>query len=356
MRKTSERIRNLISERQDFLATEVTNRQWKRRADLKLRYGKQGHSKCLEDARYHLRYLAEAVGAEETALFTDYVAWAKVMLNSRNIPPEDLVSNLEVLRDVLRDNLPDRFAKIVVSYIDTGLQRLSDVTLVQPTFLDDGQPLADLAKRYLSALLRYERHIAATMIMEAVKSKISVKEIYFHVFERCQHEIGRLWQSNMVSVAQEHYCNAATQLVMSQLFPYIFRSDKKSNSTIVAACVSGELHELGARMLCDFLEMEGWNTIYLGANVPTAGIVDVLRKTNSNVLAISASMTYHIAAVRDVIVAVRSVVPKAKILVGGYAFRVAPSLWKDVGADHSPKDASEAIILLKKIEDAIPSL
>jgi hypothetical protein len=39
----------------------------------------------------------------------------------------------------------------------------------------------------------------------------------------------------------------------------------------VAACVSGELHEIGVRMLCDLLEMEGWNTIYLGANVPTAG-------------------------------------------------------------------------------------
>ena len=73
----------------------------------------------------------------------------------------------------------------------------------------------------------------------------------------------------------------------------------------MAACVSGELHEIGARMLCDLLEMEGWNTIYLGANVPTAGIVDVLRDNHSNILAVSASMTFHIPAVREVIAAVR---------------------------------------------------
>ena len=30
----------------------------------------------------------------------------------------------------------------------------------------------------------------------------------------------------LYSVAQEHYCTASTQLIMSQLYPYIFRSDR----------------------------------------------------------------------------------------------------------------------------------
>src|ERR1035438_10652252 len=87
-------------------------------------------------------------------------------------------------------------------------------------------------------------------------------------------------------------------------------------------------------MLCDLLEMEGWNTIYLGANVPTAGIVDVLRDLHSNILAVSASMTFHIRAVREVIAAVRLASPATRILVGGYAFKIASSLWRDVGADY----------------------
>jgi len=184
-----------------------------------------------------------------------------------------------------------------------------------------------------------------------VKNKVSIKEIYCHVFEPCQYEIGRLWQSNVVSVAQEHYCTASTQLIMSQLYPYIFRSDRTFRGIIVAACVSGELHEMGARMLCDLLEMEGWNTIYLGANVPTAGIVDVLRDSHSDILAVSASMTFHIPSVREVIAAVRLASPATRILVGGYAFKIAPNLWRDVGADYWTKDASEAISLIGRLDD-----
>ena len=104
-------------------------------------------------------------------------------------------------------------------------------------------------------------------------------------------------------------------------------------------------------MLCDLLEMEGWNTIYLGANVPTAGIVDVLRDNHSNILAISASMTFHIRAVREVIAAVRLASPETRILVGGYAFKIAPSLWRDVGADYWTKDASDAISLIGGLDD-----
>jgi methanogenic corrinoid protein MtbC1 len=100
--------------------------------------------------------------------------------------------------------------------------------------------------------------------------------------------------------------------------------------------------------------MEGWNTIYLGANVPTAGIIDVLRNSNWNVLAISASMTFHIPAVREVITSVRSASPSAKILVGGYAFKVAPHLWSQVGADHWTKDALEAVSLLRRYDEANP--
>jgi MerR family transcriptional regulator, light-induced transcriptional regulator len=159
-------------------------------------------------------------------------------------------------------------------------------------------------------------------------------------------------QANIVSVAQEHYCTAATQLIMSQLYPYIFRADRSSRGTIVATCVSGELHEIGARMLCDLLEMEGWNTIYLGANVPAAGVVGILRDNHCNILAVSASMTFHIPAVRETIKAVRAACPETKILFGGYAFKIAPNLWRNVGADYWTRNASEAISLIGGLADA----
>jgi methanogenic corrinoid protein MtbC1 len=256
--------------------------------------------------------------------------------------------------DVLGKQLPSSMQTRAVDYVKSAIGSLT-LANDNSSFLDPAQPLADLAHQYLSALLRYDRHSASTLILGAVENKVSIREIYCHVFEPCQYEIGRLWQTNIVSIAQEHYCTASTQFIMSQLYPYIFRSDRTVRGTIVAACVSGELHEIGARMLCDLLEMEGWNTIYLGANLPTAGIVDVLRVNHSNILAVSASMTFHIRAVREVIAAVRLASPEVRILVGGCAFRIAPNLWRDVGADYCTKDATDAISLIEGLDDTMVS-
>jgi methanogenic corrinoid protein MtbC1 len=350
MPKALETTRDFIADRQEDLAREIVERHWKLRPALEQRYGKNGMARCLEDARYHLRYLCEAVGAGEPALFVHYATWAKTMLLARNIPVEDLVANLQVMLDVLGKKLPAPMQMPAVDYVKSAIGSLT-LANDNSSFLDPGQPLAELAHQYLSALLRYDRHSASALILAAVENKVSIMEIYCQVFEPCQYEIGRLWQSNIVSVAQEHYCTASTQLIMSQLYPYIFRADRTFRGTIVAACVSGELHEIGARMLCDLLEMEGWNTIYLGANVPAGGIVDVLRDNHSDILALSASMTFHIRAVREVIAAVRSARPATRILVGGYAFKIAPNLWRNVGADYWTKDASDAISVIGGLDD-----
>jgi len=350
MSEPLETTRDFIIERHEDLAREIVEGHWKLRPALEQLYGKQGRARCLEDARYHLRYLSEAVGAGEPALFVHYATWAKTMLLARNIPVEDLVANLEVMLDVLAKELPPSMQIPAVDYLKSAIGSLT-LANDNSSFLDPGQPLAELAHQYLSALLRYDRYSASTLILGAVENKVSIKEIYCHVFEPCQYEIGRLWQSNIASVAQEHYCTASTQLIMSQLYPHIFRTDRTFRGTIVAACVSGELHEIGARMLCDLLEMEGWNTIYLGANVPAGGIVDVLRDNHANILALSASMTFHIRALREVIAAVRLASPATRILVGGYAFKSAPNLWHNVGADYWRKNASDAISLIDGLDD-----
>lgn len=218
------------------------------------------------------------------------------------------------------------------------------------SFIADGAPLATLARHYLDALLHGERHTASRLILDAVDDGTDVKDIYLHVFQPTQHEIGRLWQTNQVSVAQEHYCTAATQLIMSQLYPYIF-STEKTGRRLVATCVGGELHELGVRMVADFFEMAGWDTYYIGANAPADSILQAVYERQADVLGISATMHYHAGAVDDLIDRVRTsdAGHAVKILVGGYTFSVTPDLWRKVGADGCGHDASEAIAVAKQL-------
>ena len=346
----AELSRELDFRRQD-LAEAITNLHYERRPELEARYGPIGRTRCLEDAAYHLSYLSQAVAASAPDLFADYVAWAKIMLGGRGIPADDLAVNLEVLRDVLRSELPEEQSRLVSGFVDAGLARLPQLPAELPSGMTGDNLLDQLGRDYLQALLRGERQVASRMILDAVAGGVSIKEIYLHVFQRSQHEIGRLWQMNRICVAEEHYCTAATQLIMSQLYPFLFGHAKKSGRTLVATCVAGDLHEIGVRMVADFFEIEGWDTFYLGASVPAASVIQTIKDRRADVLAVSATMSFHLQAVSELIAAVRAseVGDRVKVLVGGYPFNLVADLWRLVGADAVARDAEESVAVARRL-------
>lgn len=343
-RKSGEEIEIIRSELAEIIAV----KHFQLKPELETRYGAAGRAKCRQDAAYHLSYLSEALQSAQPALFSDYILWAKSMLAGRGIPDTDLADNLLILRDSLAEVLPKDFREIACEYVDAGITELANS--VEKPESQKQFPFQELTQKYLDALLDGRRDVASRLILEAYDSGVSVKDIYLNVFQMAQYEIGRLWQTNKISVAQEHYCTAATQMIMSQLYPYIFSSDR-NGKTIVATCVSGDLHEIGVRMVSDFFEMAGWDTFYLGADVPVNDLLQTLKERRADLVLISATMTFHLRFVREMIAAIRqdSSTKNVKIMVGGYPFNIAPDLWKEIGADAFAKDASSAVGTAEKL-------
>lgn len=214
-------------------------------------------------------------------------------------------------------------------------------------FIKGDHPHGELALRYLNLVLAGQREAASRLILDAVDAGISVRDVYLEVFQPVLYEIGRLWQINEISVAVEHYSTAITQTVMSQLYPRIFTA-QKNGLTLVATSVGAELHEIGIRMVADLFEIEGWSTFYLGANAPTTAVVAAIQEQTASLLALSATMSAHVAQVASIIEAVkRDSGADPFILVGGAVFNRAPGLWKKVGADATAGDAGKAVQLAK---------
>ncbi len=333
-----------ILEQRDALSEAIVTRQYSLQREIWEPFGATGREKSLRDTRWHLSYLSGALAVSEPSLFADYAAWAKVLFAGLKFPEEIWVVTLECTRDVLQERLPPEMAATAGAYVEAGLRILSQSPSTLPSFISPDAPLSNLAAEYLKALLRGARSVASQIVTEALEGGVSTKDIYLHIFQSCQYEIGRLWQMNQISVAQEHYCTAATQLIMSQLYPRIFATEKIGRR-LVAACVGGELHEIGVRIVTDFLEMEGWDTYYLGANTPTESIMRTIDERDADVLGISDTITFHMSAVTELIARVRASDRRKdiKILVGGYPFNIAPELWKKVGADGCAHDAQDAV-------------
>lgn len=347
----SENISSIIEEKTIAIAEAVVDRQYKLQPDIWEAYGEKGRELSVRDVTLHLPYLCEAVRASDSSSLVNYVLWLKELFRGLNLPENALTVNLECLRDVLQEMLEPEMAVITTEYIEVGLNALGVSTAEQESFIPGDAPFSDLAKSYLNALLKGDRSHASRLIEDALEKGASVKEIYLHVFQATQYEIGRLWHTKQVSVAQEHYCSAATERIMSQLYSRIFSTDRIGH-TYVGACVGGELHQIGARMVADFFEMDGWDTYYMGANTPEESILQAVKEYQANVVGLSMSVYFHRSTLTDLIRAIRSSAeaPKGlRIVVGGYSFINKPELWKEVGADGMAMNAADAISLANQL-------
>ena len=298
-----------------------------------------------EDTRYHLEYLASALWFEEPELLDDYAVWCKTLFANLNLPGEWFEGSLQCIAQVLDDALPEDESAVAREYISGALQAFDSASVESSSFIVPGSPLWELAAGYLNAIQAGEHGRAIGILTQAVEGGTPVRAIYLEVFQPVQREVGRLWQLNQISVAQEHYVTGVTQLAMAMLYDRVF-SGERCERSMITACVGGELHELGARMVADLFELENWHTRYLGANTPSSAVVATVREMRPDLLALSATMAFHVEEVAEIIRLVREdeSIADTPVLVGGYSFNVAPELWLRVGADGYAPDAEAALL------------
>jgi MerR family transcriptional regulator, light-induced transcriptional regulator len=312
------------------------------------------------------RSLDAAILLNSQALLEDQVAWGNVRLKHDQVTPEQVLGMLQMYSSVVQEKLSPAQAEVVTNFLDGLIAQQKNnlagqapaetqpaapaLSSLNPDSLFVGTPYAELCQQFTQAVLAGDRHLANRLILESVQGGTRVKDIYLHVFQLTQREVGRLWQTNQISVAQEHLASGVTQLIMSQLYPLIFSSHKNGRK-FMGACVSGELHEIGIRMVADFFEMDGWDTYYLGANMPVQGLLQMMHQIQPDVVGISVMMGYHLPSAVDMIAAMRAEPGGAhtKIVVGGYPFLVEPELAQKIGADGWAADAEQAVELANRL-------
>ena len=204
--------------------------------------------------------------------------------------------------------------------------------------------LPSLAVRYLAAQLDGDRRAAVRLILdEGLGAGVPVPDLYLKVIQWAQREIGRRWEENRLSVAEEHLATATSQVVLAHLYPSLPR-EPSNGKAILIGCVAGELHELGARVAADFFEMAGFAVRYLGANVPTESLVDMAREHPPDLVLLSATMTFHIPALRDAVVRLREALgDHAMVAAGGHALAWAPGLPEQLGIELAGGDADAMV-------------
>ncbi len=207
----------------------------------------------------------------------------------------------------------------------------------------------DEMRSFLDALLAGDRQGVDRVVDRVLERGDGLGPLYLDVVQPAMREIGRLWQENEISVAEEHLATAITQAAMGRAFERAYQWHDSRTPTMIAACVDDERHQMGLRMLCDLLELEGWDTAYLGASVPTEALVSIVEKRCPDVVALSATIAPHLPRLRAAIEGIRAahVATQPLVIAGGRAIGDDDALARRLGADLSAPDAARAVAMLR---------
>lgn len=192
-------------------------------------------------------------------------------------------------------------------------------------------PYSSEKSQYLDFLLQRNIQAAYRCINDAL-DKYPLKDVFTGIIQGAMYAVGELWLRGTITVAQEHYCTAATQTIIAQIYPRLINI-RRDKGTIVIACIGSELHELGARMISDILESEGWDSIFLGAAVPLRDLIDTLKAEQPKVCALSVALQQGVLECAEMVSALKKEFPDLTVAVGGHAFNALKNGRAFVGAD-----------------------
>ena len=292
---------------------------------------------CLEE-------LAAALAAGRPQFLAEYVRWMQSLLTARGLPPGAVAWAVDSLAKVLAAVLPAESGARAARVCRHALQALETPSTELPSFLPAHTAHGQLAANYLLALLEGDRTRASGLILDAATAGFPVQELYLQVLLPAQQEVGRMWQTDEINVAEEHFATATIKMILAQLRLHA-PNQPLNGKTVLATSVVGNQHDIGLQVVADFFEMDGWKVIHLGSNMPIPDLVQAVESFQPDLLALSVSLRAQLAALTETIRAVRRGTHGAvvKILVGGRALAEASDLATTLGADGYAADPLAAV-------------
>ncbi len=291
-----------------------------------------------ENHRHHARLMACIFSIGDYELLVNTVLWVYRRYRAHGVSfdyfPLELKSWMKAVESILSEEQAKKINRIYSWLIDKHetIIELSKVSLDKTPSVPE--KWLDTKNAFQSFVLRGDHRSCLSLTESILKKSPDIETFYLYVIQPVMYEIGLLWEKSVISVAHEHLASAIVARIMATVSLKL-NIDKERKGKIVVTASPDELHEIGAWMLADVLEQQGWNVRYLGANTPAHSLVTLMKSFRPDILAISVTMPFNIDKVQETIAEVRKEkdLGSVKIMVGGKAINENHSMQAVIEAD-----------------------
>lgn len=332
------------------------NEKMSKRPDILSLIGNNPLQMMYDNHEIHVNLMANVFEYSLFEILVKTVPWVYRAYHNNGFSYDYFLEELRVWMEAVEKFLPsssaDEINKTYIWLIENH-EKMIELSQKQDEFKifleEEWRPQKN---KFLSYLLRADLESALKFANKFIKSSKSIEDFYLKIIQPALYEIGNLWEKGKISVAEEHIASSIVARVLAHIYIHFLKIDIKSKFKAIVTASPNEYHELGARMLADLLQMDGWKVYYLGANVPEGEVIKLIKKVKPNLICISITMPFNFDKAKSLINRIRTLKEdQIKVMVGGLLLKLFPEIYKNLEANFGASDAKEAVNIAKSLKD-----
>lgn len=204
--------------------------------------------------------------------------------------------------------------------------------------------LDQLKLDFMSALSKMDRpHCIRLWTDILATDTYNIPDLYEQILVPSLNDIATHEHCQTIPVWEEHLRSGIVKTALELTAPYVLGAREKlltaeNNRPLPKAlvlCLEEEYHEIGARMVSDYLLLLGFDVYFIGANTPNKEIMEAVHDLAPHLVTISITNYYHIFKLQALMDAIKKVSRRSPtIVLGGYAIDHTPEVHQLVSPDY----------------------
>lgn len=224
--------------------------------------------------------------------------------------------------------------------LDYATFQQDDLNLV----FENGDTLGDLRQAWIRNCLKFDDAATEKFLTQAF-AIYPIKMVCLEILQKGLAQIGDLWFENEATVQQEHF---ASEKTLKRLYALLAAAPNPTRlGRVLLACPAQEEHTFSLLLLSLLLRYQGWNVVYLGANVPTSQLASTVSYIKPDLVVLAAQRLETAASLAQATEILEKLeVPSA---FGGSIFNLIPSLRYHITGHFLGETVEGAIQIINKI-------
>jgi methanogenic corrinoid protein MtbC1 len=208
---------------------------------------------------------------------------------------------------------------------------------------------SEVSQSYLKSLLAGDRAASRSVIEDATKAGVGVRELLTSLVWPTMELLQELYRDDRITVSSLNLATRLNRSISDQLSAQLERASSNGRKVLIF-CGDDEPEELGGQLTADLFEADGWTVRFAGGGVPDDEVLQLIGEVRPDLLVMFGTLPSGVPAVRKLIDYLREVnsCPEMQVMCCGGIYKRAEGLAEEIGADLYAPDASAAVSVARE--------